>query len=361
MTYDIFDSNADMLSMPIISVGRNSYEALASIAEHNAKREITGYSYIALLNSEEIAFIENNKAVIDFIEYVFSKQDEPYPANEILGEDQIQRLTTKLSSADAIFLLVDFRCFESRQIIDELSQILLSNVFPNVCFTVAIIHHPSVAEGIQMEAHYRQGKHLLLKHCDCVIENPTLCESEIGLDDAMITLKHRLEQEKLAQLKSLQIFNHTLLIPGLVCIDFADVIAVVRNMGLAAVFSMTLNTDNLTDQGLQAISSELRKAEASFQREIDAVLVDICSDYLDLDTFDSIAEVICRHFNEGVRLKIGTSMGQTLPNQVIVTVLVVTRSLVDSPIALKQSNWAEQKLECLLQDNSAKKVTDLTS
>jgi len=228
-------------------------------------------------------------------------------------------------AVDAFFILTDFRDSENINRVSAVSRMLAKKEITYARFIVAIINQPALYEGKLLQQQFNQGKQELLKCCDTVIVNSTdMIHRKLKENDGQ--LMDYVTQAFEANYQSLQVFIRTIAMQGLICVDFADVYAVVADMNEAIVVSAKGDGD---DRANQAVNAALKNIEQEwgvlFNPEIAAVLVDICAADMALEELDVVASIIYQAFLGTVRIKIGTAMDEKMNDQLEVTILVVKR------------------------------------
>jgi len=321
MAYDIFDTTEDNAKLKIVGLGAGGCKAIDHLMEHG-DYEGCGISYTAIHNQSDL-ISENNAEHTILIDQ--QKQSADEDNNKIFNQSLSDSIGDQFADIDAFFILADFRDSENIKLASSLGKVFINKDLLKHGFIVAIINQPAQYEGKELQQQFEQGKQALLKYCDTVIVNSSeMILRDLNKNNKPVT--DYFNQEFEANYQSIQIFIHTIVYVGLICVDFSDVYAVVADMSEAIRLSAMESGD---DRAIQAINKVLKEAEQEwgslFNPEIEAVLVDICAADMDLSEFDQIGDIICYAFSGSVRIKIATALDDKLKDQMEVNVLVVKR------------------------------------
>jgi len=325
MAYDLYndDDNANLI---VLGIGESGCKAIEYLREQRYFDEYREVRYSTVFSHADLLPKANTDQLTQIDTHIPALFDSKANAESINGYLH-QCIGDVFKAVDALFILTDFRDSENIKRVSAVSRMLAKKEITNARFIVAIISQPALYEGKLLQQQFNQGKQELLKYCDTVIVNSTdMIHRKLKENDGQLT--DYVTQAFEANYQSLQVFIRTIAMQGLICVDFADVYAVVADMNEAIVVSAKGEGD---DRANQAVNVALKNIEQEwgvlFNPEIGAVLVDICAADMALEELDVIASIIYQAFLGTVRIKIGTAMDEKMNDQLEVTILVVKRKL----------------------------------
>lgn len=233
-------------------------------------------------------------------------------------------LGERCQQADAIFIIGGSRDEHCLPLANCLANLLAARTISQQRFIVAIISEPEHFELSAQLRQFAQGRAALQRHCDSVIVNSSRQIME-SLQQAKLSLNLYFDQETQANVGAFDLFADCFWVPGLICIDFADVYAVVAEMG-EGVFTCRrgIGEDRAQQAVDQAIADLQRILGDLNDADIGAVLGEISGLDFSFEEFEKVANTLCAHFNDAIRIKMGSSMApEASPDELKVRVLAV--------------------------------------
>lgn len=224
--------------------------------------------------------------------------------------------------ADAIFIMADFRDEQCVPVAGCLSSLLSTKTISRQRFVVAILNEPPYFE--QPMPYFETGRALLRQHCDAVIVNPFRKTGD-HLHQAKRPLSHYFELETQAIVETFGLFANCFWIPGLICIDFADVYAVLSEMGEGIFVCGQGRGEHRVQLATDQAIAELQQAwEDLGNPDIGGVLADVSGGEYSVKDFDEVMNILCSHFSTSTRIKIGTTLvPEMVEDELLVRVLAV--------------------------------------
>ena len=336
-----FEKDTDTLESPVVSikvlgVGGGGGNTINSLIESNTQNIelIAANSDLQALKCSKAA----NKIQLGFK----STKGLGTGSNPELGkraaEEDIDKIMEKLSGADIVFLTAGMGGGTGSGGLPVIAKRLKEDGI----LTIAIVTKPFQFEGKRREKIAQEAIELLRKEVDTLIIIPNqklleLTEKNISMIDAFAMINSVLTQ-------SVKGLSDIITKPGHINVDFADVKATMKGMGLAVLGTGLASGEGRAKAAtLNAISSPLLE-NMSIQGARGVLLNITGGENLGLHEINEAASVIYEQADEEANIILGSVIDKSLTDEVIVTV-IATGFSESCTVDFKDIVQASQKIE----------------
>ncbi len=203
--------------------------------------------------------------------------------------------------------------------------------------TVAVVTKPFTVEG---RARMKKAEDGLAELRGCVDTIITIPNSKLKEVEEKITITEAFRRADDVLLQAVQGISNLITIPGMINLDFADVRAVMKNMGVALMGVGTARGNNATVQAMKmALDSKL--LEENSIRGAKGALINITgNEDMPLDEIEEAISLVHEEADENANIIFGTVIDSAMQDEVKVTV-IATGFDNQSHLSLTDNNTIE--------------------
>jgi cell division protein FtsZ len=186
------------------------------------------------------------------------------------------------------------------------------------CLTVAVVTKPFTVEG---KARMNKAENGLSELRGCVDTIITIPNSKLKEVEEKITITEAFRRADNVLLQAVEGISNLITIPGMINLDFADVRAVMKNMGVALMGVGSARGNNATVQAMKmALDSKL--LEENSIRGAKGALINITgNEDMPLDEIEEAIAMVHEEADENANIIFGTVIDSEMQDEVKVTVI----------------------------------------
>lgn len=335
MKYELVDSCSENAVIKVIGIGGGGGNAV----NHMVDKHIEGVQFIcANTDAQALRRLSVDTIVQLGVELTKGLGAGTRPEiGKMAAEENKDRIREVIEGADMVFLTAGMGGGTGTGAIAVIAQIAKEMGV----LTVAVVTKPFDFEGKKKIAVAEAGIKELEKYVDSLIIIPN--QKLLPVLGNNLSLMNAFKAANDVLLDAVQGITELITHPGLINVDFADVVTVMSNMGAAIMGTGSASGENRARVAAEkAISCPLLE-DISLQGA-KGILVNITAADMDLTEFNEVGNIMHAFASEFADMKIGTAINPDLGDEIKVTVVATgmgqpTQAVV-SPIKLVQKATA---------------------
>ena len=312
MKYELVDSCSENAVIKVIGIGGGGCNAV----NHMVDKHIEGVQFICA-NTDAQALRRLSVETIVQLGVELTKGLGAGTRPEIgkqAAEENKDRIKEVISGADMVFLTAGMGGGTGTGAIAVIAQIAKELGV----LTVAVVTKPFEFEGKKKIAVAEAGIRELEKYVDSLIIIPN--QKLLPVLGNNLSLMNAFKAVNDVLYDAVQGITELITHPGLINVDFADVVTVMSNMGAAIMGTGSAKGENRAKNAAEkAISCPLLE-DISLQGA-KGILVNISAADMDLTEFNEVGNIMHAFASEFADMKIGTAINPDLGDEIRVTVV----------------------------------------
>jgi cell division protein FtsZ len=330
MKYELVDACSENAVIKVIGIGGGGGNAV----NHMVDKHIEGVQFICA-NTDAQAL---RRLSVDTIIQLGAELTKGLGAGTLpevgkqAAEETKARLKEVIEGADMVFLTAGMGGGTGTGAISVIAQIAKELGV----LTVAVVTKPFEFEGKKKSKVAEDGIKELEKYVDSLIVIPN--QKLLPVLGNNLSLMNAFKAANDVLLDAVQGITELITHPGLINVDFADVVTVMSNMGAAIMGTGSASGENRARVAAEkAIACPLLE-DISLQGA-KGILVNITAADMDLTEFNEVGNIMHAFASEFADMKIGTAINPDLGDEIKVTVVATgmgQTAQVASPVKLVQ-------------------------
>lgn len=312
MKYELVDSCSENAVIKVIGIGGGGGNAV----NHMVDKHIEGVQFIcANTDAQALRRLSVDTIVQLGVELTKGLGAGTRPeVGKQAAEENKDRIREVIEGADMVFLTAGMGGGTGTGAIAVIAQIAKELGV----LTVAVVTKPFDFEGKKKIAVAEAGIRELEKYVDSLIVIPN--QKLLPVLGNNLSLMNAFKAANDVLLDAVQGITELITHPGLINVDFADVVTVMSNMGAAIMGTGTASGENRARVAAEkAISCPLLE-DISLQGA-KGILVNITAADMDLTEFNEVGNIMHAFASEFADMKIGTAINPDLGDEIKVTVV----------------------------------------
>lgn len=312
MKYELVDSCSENAVIKVIGIGGGGGNAV----NHMVDKHIEGVQFIcANTDAQALRRLSVDTIVQLGVELTKGLGAGTRPeVGKQAAEENKDRIREVIEGADMVFLTAGMGGGTGTGAISVIAQIAKELGV----LTVAVVTKPFDFEGKKKIAVAEAGIKELEKYVDSLIIIPN--QKLLPVLGNNLSLMNAFKAANDVLLDAVQGITELITHPGLINVDFADVVTVMSNMGAAIMGTGTASGENRARVAAEkAISCPLLE-DISLQGA-KGILVNITAADMDLTEFNEVGNIMHAFASEFADMKIGTAINPDLGDEIKVTVV----------------------------------------
>jgi cell division protein FtsZ len=335
MKYELVDTCSENAVIKVIGIGGGGGNAV----NHMIDKHIEGVQFIcANTDAQALRRLSVDTIVQLGVELTKGLGAGTRPEiGKMAAEENRERIKEVISGADMVFLTAGMGGGTGTGAISVIAQIAKELGV----LTVAVVTKPFEFEGKKKAAIAVTGIKELEKYVDSLIVIPN--QKLLPVLGNNLSLLNAFKAANDVLLDAVQGITELITHPGLINVDFADVVTVMSNMGAAIMGTGSASGENRARVAAEkAISCPL--LEDMNLHGAKGILVNITAADMDLTEFNEVGNIMHAFASEDADMKIGTAINPDLGDEIKVTVVATGMGqpvqTVASPVKLVQKATA---------------------
>lgn len=312
MKYELVDSCSENAVIKVIGIGGGGGNAV----NHMVDKHIEGVQFIcANTDAQALRRLSVDTIVQLGVELTKGLGAGTRPeVGKQAAEENRDRIKEVIEGADMVFLTAGMGGGTGTGAISVIAQIAKELGV----LTVAVVTKPFEFEGKKKIAVAEAGIKELEKYVDSLIIIPN--QKLLPVLGNNLSLMNAFKAANDVLLDAVQGITELITHPGLINVDFADVVTVMSNMGAAIMGTGSASGENRARVAAEkAISCPLLE-DISLQGA-KGILVNITAADMDLTEFNEVGNIMHAFASEFADMKIGTAINPDLGDEIKVTVV----------------------------------------
>lgn len=312
MKYELVDSCSENAVIKVIGIGGGGGNAV----NHMVDKHIEGVQFIcANTDAQALRRLSVDTIVQLGVELTKGLGAGTRPeVGKQAAEENKDRIREVIEGADMVFLTAGMGGGTGTGAISVIAQIAKELGV----LTVAVVTKPFEFEGKKKIAVAEAGIRELEKYVDSLIIIPN--QKLLPVLGNNLSLMNAFKAANDVLLDAVQGITELITHPGLINVDFADVVTVMSNMGAAIMGTGSASGENRARVAAEkAISCPLLE-DISLQGA-KGILVNITAADMDLTEFNEVGNIMHAFASEFADMKIGTAINPDLGDEIKVTVV----------------------------------------
>ncbi len=322
MKYELVDSCSENAVIKVIGIGGGGGNAV----NHMVDKHIEGVQFIcANTDAQALRRLSVDTIVQLGVELTKGLGAGTRPeVGKQAAEENKDRIKEVIEGADMVFLTAGMGGGTGTGAISVIAQIAKELGV----LTVAVVTKPFDFEGKKKIAVAEAGIKELEKYVDSLIIIPN--QKLLPVLGNNLSLMNAFKAANDVLLDAVQGITELITHPGLINVDFADVVTVMSNMGAAIMGTGTASGENRARVAAEkAISCPLLE-DISLQGA-KGILVNITAADMDLTEFNEVGNIMHAFASEFADMKIGTAINPDLGDEIKVTVVATGMGQASQP------------------------------
>lgn len=322
MKYELVDSCSENAVIKVIGIGGGGGNAV----NHMVDKHIEGVQFIcANTDAQALRRLSVDTIVQLGVELTKGLGAGTRPeVGKQAAEENRDRIKEVIEGADMVFLTAGMGGGTGTGAISVIAQIAKELGV----LTVAVVTKPFDFEGKKKIAVAEAGIKELEKYVDSLIIIPN--QKLLPVLGNNLSLMNAFKAANDVLLDAVQGITELITHPGLINVDFADVVTVMSNMGAAIMGTGTASGENRARVAAEkAISCPLLE-DISLQGA-KGILVNITAADMDLTEFNEVGNIMHAFASEFADMKIGTAINPDLGDEIKVTVVATGMGQASQP------------------------------
>ncbi len=312
MKYELVDTCSENAVIKVIGIGGGGGNAV----NHMVDKHIEGVQFIcANTDAQALRRLSVDTIVQLGVELTKGLGAGTRPEiGKLAAEENKDRIREVIEGADMVFLTAGMGGGTGTGAISVIAQIAKELGV----LTVAVVTKPFEFEGKKKVAVAAAGIKELEKYVDSLIIIPN--QKLLPVLGNNLSLMNAFKAANDVLLDAVQGITELITHPGLINVDFADVVTVMSNMGAAIMGTGAASGENRARVAAEkAISCPLLE-DISLQGA-KGILVNITAADMDLTEFNEVGNIMHAFASEDADMKIGTAINPDLGDEIKVTVV----------------------------------------
>jgi cell division protein FtsZ len=332
MKYELVDTCSENAVIKVIGIGGGGGNAV----NHMVDKHIEGVQFIcANTDAQALRRLSVDTIVQLGVELTKGLGAGTRPEiGKMAAEENRDRIREVIEGADMVFLTAGMGGGTGTGAISVIAQIAKELGV----LTVAVVTKPFEFEGKKKVAVAAAGIKELEKYVDSLIIIPN--QKLLPVLGNNLSLMNAFKAANDVLLDAVQGITELITHPGLINVDFADVVTVMSNMGAAIMGTGSASGENRARVAAEkAISCPL--LEDISLHGAKGILVNITAADMDLTEFNEVGNIMHAFASEDADMKIGTAINPDLGDEIKVTVVAtgmgtLSQQPTQAPVKLVQ-------------------------
>lgn len=324
MKYELVDTCSENAIIKVIGIGGGGGNAV----NHMVDKHIEGVQFIcANTDAQALRRLSVDTIVQLGVELTKGLGAGTRPEiGKLAAEENRDRIREVIEGADMVFLTAGMGGGTGTGAISVIAQIAKELGI----LTVAVVTKPFDFEGKKKIAVALAGIKELEKYVDSLIIIPN--QKLLPVLGNNLSLMNAFKAANDVLYDAVQGITELITHPGLINVDFADVVTVMSNMGAAIMGTGSASGENRARVAAEkAISCPL--LEDINLHGAKGILVNITAADMDLTEFNEVGNIMYAFASEDADMKIGTAINPDLGDEIKVTVVATGMGSVSEPSA----------------------------